>query len=137
LNRSGFGLTANCQRNDGRATFRAPLCRSVIDGVLVASRITSFKTMSRRHSNLAIQLEAGLGNSEFRRSLATKLDMSLKRSKVSSSRVASLLRVAESDVILWRAGASVPNSAECHRLADMLGIDVAWLCGCDEANPRE
>jgi hypothetical protein len=53
--------------------------------------------------------------------------MSLKRSKVSSSRVASFLNVAQSDVLLWRAGATVPDSAQCHQLADML----KWMwAGC-------
>ena len=93
--------------------------------------------MSRRYTNLAVQLEAGVRSSEFRRLLATKLDMSLKRAKVSSSRVASFLHVAERDVVLWRAGATVPTSAQCHRLAELLKIDVGWLCGCEEPSPTE
>jgi hypothetical protein len=113
-------------------TFPAAPCRQGLGNVAPALNV--FEAMHRRDSKLALQLEAGHEKSEFRRLLAARLDMSLKRSKVSSSRVASLLHVAQNDVLLWRAGVTVPNSAQCHELAAMLNVDVGWLSGCDGAN---
>jgi predicted transcriptional regulator len=54
--------------------------------------------------------------------------MTIKRAKVTSGRVARSLGVSEHDVILWRAGVTVPKSADCARLSELLDVDVAWLC---------
>jgi hypothetical protein len=61
------------------------------------------------------------------RAFAARLDMTIKRSRLSSSRVAKSLGVAEGDVALWRAGITMPRVSDCRRLSEILQVDVGWL----------
>jgi transcriptional regulator with XRE-family HTH domain len=61
------------------------------------------------------------------RAFAARLDMTIKRSRLSSSRVAKSLGVAEGDVALWRAGITMPRASDYRRLSDLLHVDVQWL----------
>ena len=61
------------------------------------------------------------------RAFAARLDMTIKRSGLSSSRVAKSLGVTEGDVALWRAGITLPRTADCRRLSELLHVDVLWL----------
>jgi hypothetical protein len=81
-----------------------------------------------RRLNLDTHLESALRNNSSRRAFAARLDMTIKRAKVTSSRVARSLGVSEHDVTLWRAGVIVPTSTDCARLSELLDVDVAWLC---------
>ena len=62
------------------------------------------------------------------RAFAARLDMTIKRAKITSARLARLLAVPERDVTLWRAGVMTPRVGHCHKLSDILGVDVRWLC---------
>jgi ribosome-binding protein aMBF1 (putative translation factor) len=79
-----------------------------------------------------IKLDSALrsvGNTNrWRRLFSTRLDMTLKRAQLSSSRVARALKVPESLVRLWRAGVATPTGDQCTRLSSFLKIDVQWLC---------
>jgi hypothetical protein len=81
-----------------------------------------------RRLNLDAHLERTLKHNSSRRAFAARLDMTIKRAKVTSSRVARSLGVPERDVTLWRAGVTVPKSTDCARLSELLNVDVAWLC---------
>jgi hypothetical protein len=81
-----------------------------------------------RRMNLDAHLESTRKNNNSRRAFAARLDMTIKRAKVTSSRVARSLGVPERDVTLWRAGVIVPKSMDCERLSELLDVDVAWLC---------
>jgi hypothetical protein len=67
------------------------------------------------------------------RAFAARLDMTIKRSRLSSQRVAKLLGVTEGDVTLWRAGITQPRSADCRRLSALLHVDASWLSGGSKA----
>ncbi|MFM0684368.1 hypothetical protein PQQ77_00160 [Paraburkholderia strydomiana] len=54
--------------------------------------------------------------------------MSIKRAKVTFSRVAWSLGVPEYDVTLWRAGVIVPKSTGYAHVFEIFDVDVAWLC---------
>jgi hypothetical protein len=84
-----------------------------------------------RRLNLDAHLESILENNISRRAFAARLDMTIKRAKVTSGRVARSLAVPECDVTLWRAGVTVPNSTDCERLSELLDVDVAWLCASE------
>ena len=86
--------------------------------------------MNRRLS-LDAHLESALKSNSSRRAFAARLDMTIKRAKVTSSRVARSLGVPERDVTLWRAGVIVPKSTDCERLSELLDVDVAWLCASE------
>jgi hypothetical protein len=73
-------------------------------------------------------LHDALAHDVSRRSFAARLDMTLKRSKMSTGRVARSLGVNEGDVALWRAGVTVPAAVECRQLSQLLGVDAEWLC---------
>lgn len=64
-----------------------------------------------RPLNLAARLESTLKNNSSRRAFAARLDMTIKRAKDTSSRLARSLGVLECDVTLWRAGVTL--SEEC------------------------
>jgi hypothetical protein len=81
-----------------------------------------------RRLNLDAHLERTLKPNSSRRAFAARLDMTIKRAKVTSGRVARSLGVPEHDVTLWRAGVIVPKSTDCVRLSELLNVDVAWLC---------
>jgi hypothetical protein len=83
--------------------------------------------MSRR-LNLDVHLQGTHKHNGSRRAFAARLDMTIKRAKVTSGRVARSVGVPERDVTLWRAGVTVPKSTDCERLSDLLDVDVAWLC---------
>lgn len=85
-----------------------------------------------RRLNLDAHLENTLKNKGSRRVFAARLDMTIKRAKVTSGRLARSLGVPERDVALWRAGVTVPKSTDCERLSELLHVDLAWLC-VDEA----
>jgi hypothetical protein len=72
--------------------------------------------------------ENSLTDAVCRRAFAARLDMTLKRAKMTSKRVAQCLGVPEYDVTLWRAGVTVPVGTQCRRLSELLRVDVAWLC---------
>ncbi|MGF6261891.1 hypothetical protein OKW49_002819 [Paraburkholderia youngii] len=81
-----------------------------------------------RRLNLDVHLQSTLNHNRSRRAFAARLDMTIKRAKVTSGRVARSLGVAEHEVTLWRAGVTVRNSADCARLSELLDVDVASLC---------
>jgi hypothetical protein len=81
-----------------------------------------------RRLNVNAHLESILKNNKSRRAFAARLDMTLKRAKVTSSQVARSLGVPERDVTLWRAGVTFPKGTDCERLAKLFHVDVAWLC---------
>lgn len=54
--------------------------------------------------------------------------MTIKRAKVTSSRLSRSPGVPEHDVTLWRAGVTVPKGADCERPSEHLNVDLAWLC---------
>ena len=83
-----------------------------------------------RRLRLDAHLESTLKNNSSRRAFAARLDMTIKRAKVTSSRLARSLGVPERDV-LWRAGVTVPKSTDCERLSELLDVDVAWLCASE------
>ena len=74
---------------------------------------------------------SNLNHNGSRRAFAARLDMTIKRAKVTSGRVARSLGVSEHEVTLWRAGVIVPKSTHCERLSDLLDVDVAWLCASE------
>jgi len=61
------------------------------------------------------------------RVFATRLDMALKRAKISSGQVAKVLGVRETDVQFWRAGITAPVMEQCRRLAEYLNMPAQWL----------
>lgn len=61
------------------------------------------------------------------RAFAARLDMTIKRSRLSSSHVARSLGVAVADVTLWRAGITMPRTSDYRRLSDLLHVDARWL----------
>jgi hypothetical protein len=81
-----------------------------------------------RRLNLDVHLQNMLKHNGSRRTFAARLDMTIKRAKVTSRRVARSLGVPEYEVTLWRAGVTVPNGTACERLSELLDVDVAWLC---------
>ncbi|CAB3787233.1 hypothetical protein LMG28614_02454 [Paraburkholderia ultramafica] len=82
-----------------------------------------------RRANLEVHLDRNRASSNWRRAFAAKLDMTMKRAKLSAFAVASSVGVTERDVVLWRAGASAPESlGECERLSAALRVDLDWLC---------
>jgi hypothetical protein len=85
-----------------------------------------------RRMNFDAHLENTRKNNPSRRAFAARLDMTIKRAKVTSSRVARFLGVPEGDVTLWRAGVTVPKCTDCERLSELLDVDVAWLCAGQE-----
>ena len=84
-----------------------------------------------RRLNLDAHLETTLKNKSSRRAFAARLDMTIKRAKVTSGRVTRSLGVPERDVTLWRAGVTVPKSMDCERLSELLEVDVTWLCASE------
>jgi hypothetical protein len=84
-----------------------------------------------RRMNLDAHLESTRKNNSSRRAFAARLDMTIKRAKVTSARVARSLGVPEGNVALWRAGVIVPKSTDCERLSELLDVDVAWLCASE------
>lgn len=72
-----------------------------------------------------------LNHKGSRRAFAERLDMTIKRAKVTYGRVISSLDVPEHAVTFWRAGVTVPKSTDCERLSDFLDLDVAWLCASE------
>jgi hypothetical protein len=73
-------------------------------------------------------LKGAVNDRRLRRAFAARLDMTMKRAKLTSARLSRMLRVSEDDIGLWRAGILVPGSIDCLRLSNILGVDVIWLC---------
>ncbi|KQR78827.1 hypothetical protein ASG35_10660 [Burkholderia sp. Leaf177] len=69
------------------------------------------------------------GSPRLGRAFAARLDMTIKRSRLTSQRVAKSLGVTEGDVALWRAGITMPRNADCRRLSELLHVDCSWLSG--------
>ncbi|MGV7246095.1 XRE family transcriptional regulator [Caballeronia sp. M23-90] len=69
------------------------------------------------------------GGQRLGRAFAARLDMTIKRSRLTSQRVAKSLGVTEGDVALWRAGITLPRNADCRRLSELLHVDMSWLSG--------
>ena len=63
-----------------------------------------------------------------RRAFAARLNATLKRSNVTSGRLAKALSVAENVVDFWRRGILLPSSNDFRRLCDVLRLDIRWLC---------
>lgn len=82
----------------------------------------------RRANTLDLHLEKHAHSDRFRKGFSTRLDMTIKRAKITSRLVASTLGVKERDVNFWRAGITLPGGAQCRRLSQFLSIDLAWLC---------
>lgn len=61
------------------------------------------------------------------RAFAARLDMTIKRSRLSPGRIARSLGVAVGDVALWRAGITLPLSSHYRRLSELLQVDAGWL----------
>ena len=55
--------------------------------------------------------------------------MTIKRSGLSSGRVAKSRGVTAGDVTLGRAGIPLPRAADCRRLSELLHVEMAWLNG--------
>jgi hypothetical protein len=81
-----------------------------------------------RSLNVDVHLQSTLKHNGSRRAFVARLDMTIKRAKVTTGRVARLLGVPEHEVTLWRAGVLVPKSTDCARLSELLDVDVTWLC---------
>ncbi len=82
----------------------------------------------QRVSRLDIHLQENTHSDHFRKRFSTRLDMTIKRARITSRLVASYVGVKERDVNFWRAGITVPLASQCQRLSQLLRIDVAWLC---------
>jgi hypothetical protein len=82
----------------------------------------------QRTSSLDMHLQGNAQSERFRKRFATRLDMTMKRAKITSRIVAGYLGVREQDVTFWRAGITLPQGAQCRRLSQLLSIDLAWLC---------
>jgi transcriptional regulator with XRE-family HTH domain len=76
------------------------------------------------------------GGQRLGRAFAARLDMTIKRSGLTSQRVAKSLGVTEGDVALWRAGITLPRNADCRRLSELLHVDVLWLSGGSTADEK-
>ena len=79
-------------------------------------------------SNLDAYLRGNEQSDGFRRRFAARLDMTMKRARMTSRRLASHLGVKEPEVVLWRAGVTLPQGGQCRLLSQLLRVDVAWLC---------
>jgi hypothetical protein len=79
-------------------------------------------------SRLDAHLQGNEQSDGFRRRFAARLDMTMKRARITSGRLAAFLGVKEPDVMFWRAGITLPQGAQCRRLSQFLQVDVAWLC---------
>jgi DNA-binding transcriptional regulator YiaG len=81
--------------------------------------------------NIDTYLERTLAQKVSRRAFAKRLNMALRRTNITSGRVAKHLAVSEDDVTLWRAGVTTPNGTECRRICSLLHVNVEWLCEGD------
>ncbi|BFG77780.1 hypothetical protein PTKU46_58130 [Paraburkholderia terrae] len=84
-----------------------------------------------RGLNLDVHLHSTLKHNGAGRAYAARLDMTIKRAKATTGRVAKSLGTPEHEVTLWRAGVLVPKSTDCKRLSEFLDADVAWLCASE------
>ena len=82
----------------------------------------------RRANELEVHLQRNTHSDRFRKLFSTKLDMTIKRARITTRLVASYMGVKEDEVNFWRAGITLPGSGQCHRLSRLLRIDVTWLC---------
>jgi hypothetical protein len=83
----------------------------------------------RRANELEVHLETNTHSDRFRKRFSTKLDMTIKRARITTRLVASYMGVNEHEVNFWRAGITLPGSGQCHRLSRLLRVDVTWLYG--------
>jgi transcriptional regulator with XRE-family HTH domain len=84
--------------------------------------------MMQAVTKLDAHLQGNEQSDGFRRRFAARLDMTMKRAKITSRRLASYLGVNEPEVALWRAGITLPQGGQCRRLSQFLQVDVTWLC---------
>jgi hypothetical protein len=80
-----------------------------------------------RYLNLELHLDNNLASNASRRTFAARLDMTMKRAKVSSRAVAASVDVLVRDVAL-QAGVTILTGSECRRFSEFLRVDVDWLC---------
>jgi|HubBroStandDraft_5_1064220.scaffolds.fasta_scaffold1382174_1 transcriptional regulator with XRE-family HTH domain len=73
-------------------------------------------------------LEDGLAQPKVRRAFSARLDMCLKRARLTTLQVARYVGVSSDEVALWRAGVTVPGRQAYRRLSELLRVDAAWLC---------
>jgi hypothetical protein len=81
--------------------------------------------------NIDAYLERTLVQKISRRAFAKRLNMALRRTNITSGRVAKHLAVSEDDVTLWRAGVTTPSGTECRGICSLLHVNVEWLCEGD------
>lgn len=73
-------------------------------------------------------LEKGLAHPKIRRAFSARLDMCLKRARLTTLQAARYVGVSSDEVSLWRAGITVPGRKAYRRLSELLQVDAAWLC---------
>ncbi|SAL26287.1 hypothetical protein AWB64_02157 [Caballeronia sordidicola] len=86
----------------------------------------------RRANQLETHLERYTHSDRFRKLFSAKLDMTIKRARITTRLVASYVGVKEHEVNFWRAGITLPGSGQCRRLSRLLRVDLAWLCAAPE-----
>ncbi|KKB62085.1 hypothetical protein WM40_19520 [Robbsia andropogonis] len=84
------------------------------------------------HKSIDTVIQERLEEDAVRRTFSTRLDMTLKRKKLSSSRIARQLGVAVQHLQLWRAGVTVPTIRQVRRLSALLDVPMDWLCAVGE-----
>jgi hypothetical protein len=81
-----------------------------------------------RHSFTLGHLERSEEDNALRRAIAARLDRALQKAGVSSAKVAGWVGVTEHDVHYWRRGITVVPLQAFNRIANLLELDVHWLC---------
>lgn len=84
--------------------------------------------MINRHAMDIGHLERSVDDDRLRHALAARLDRAFKRADISSARAPRWLGVNEYHVQYWRRGITVPPLDPCMHLADVLNLDIHWLC---------
>lgn len=79
-------------------------------------------------------LEVTSTTNRWRRAFAARIDMTLKRGRLTSAWVARRLGVSEGQVGFWRDGVIVPTAEQCRRLSALLKVDLDWLCAIDASS---
>jgi hypothetical protein len=81
-----------------------------------------------QHAKNLQQLRRSAEDHVLRRAIAARLDRSLQRAGISSSKAAKWLSVTQDEVDFWRRGITVPPLHAFTRIATTLQVDVHWLC---------
>ncbi|WP_347554238.1 helix-turn-helix domain-containing protein [Robbsia sp. KACC 23696] len=80
------------------------------------------------HKPLDAVIQDRLEDETIRRKFSIRLDMTLKRKKLSSTHIARQLGVAVQHLQFWRAGVTVPTIRQVRRLSTLLDVPMDWLC---------